>query len=88
MCFPVTTYGLTGREIHIAKITGAKSVCIFTGNATLTAQCIHLSSTTRLGRFCHHRVEPQQHTRKNKPRLLIVPNGGRNGRDVLRMVNV
>jgi len=69
MRFPVTTYGLTGTEIDTAKITYAKSVCIVTANTTLTAQCIHLSSTTRFGRFGHHRVEPQ-HTRKYKPRLL------------------
>jgi len=69
MRFPVTTYALTGREIDMAKITGAKSVCIVTANTALSAQCIHLSSTTRFGRFGHHRVEPQ-HARKNEPRLL------------------
>ena len=70
MRFPVTTYGLTGREIDMAKKTGAKSVCIVTANTVLTAQCIHLSYTTRFGHFGHHRVEPQQHTRKKKTRLL------------------
>jgi len=70
MRFPVATYGLTDKEIDMAKITGAKSVCIVIANTTLTAQCMHSSSTTRFGRFGHHWVEPQQHTRKTESKWL------------------
>ena len=68
MRFPVTIYGLTGRQIDMVKIRGAKSVCIVTANINLKTQCIHLSFTTRFGLLGHHQVE-SQHTRKNKPRL-------------------